>query len=182
MARTESSESAGTGQRPRRRGQCPTPNGRQTPARRQVREKNPKSTKIDKMSKFRGGKGQTEGKSATHLSRSASSRPRIHHTVTQGHTKTSCLMAEQSWTPWMVWKYPKGCRRMKVMGWRCPDGHSRMKVWAHSYLWSISPGWALSVQLPPPAVEIIAEGLCRQLILINIYPKNMKRQEVEMPT
>lgn len=45
MAHTESSESAGTGQRPRRRGQCPTPNGRQTPARRQVREKKPQ---IDK--------------------------------------------------------------------------------------------------------------------------------------
>lgn len=82
----------------------------------------------------------------------------------------------------MVWKYPNGCSGMKVMGWRCHDGHSRMKVWAQLYLSSFGPGWALSVQLPPPAVELIAEGLCRQLIFIHIYPKNMKRQEVEMPS
>lgn len=116
------------------------------------------------MSKFRGGEGKTEGKSATHLGPSASSRPRIHHTVTQGHTKTSCLMAEQSWTPWM-WEDGEDGLEME---WRCQDGHSRMKAWAQLYLSSFGPGWGLSVQLPPPA------GLCRQLIFINLYSENMK--------
>lgn len=82
----------------------------------------------------------------------------------------------------MVWKYPNGCNGTKVMGWRCPDGHSRMKVWAQLCLWGFGPGLALSVQLPPPAKELTAAGLCGQLIFINIYPKNMKRQEAEMPT
>lgn len=155
MARTESSESAGTRQSPQRL----TPNGRQSPARRQVREKNPKSPKIDKMSKFCGGEGKTEGKRRLTYD--------SQHRAGPEYTTQWYRAIQKPPAPWqsspglrgcgrmerMVWKYPNGCRRTKVMGWRFPDGHSRMKVWAQLYLWSFGPGWALSAQLPPPAKE-----------------------------
>lgn len=46
----------------------------------------------------------------------------MYHTVTQGHTKTSRLMAEQSWAPWMWQDGEDGLEISQWMQWNEGDG------------------------------------------------------------